>query len=146
MIMEAKHLELTDGVLVDVSSVDELATAYEEIRAAEQALRTRKLLVVEALARHATGTARTERVRGEVRRVKIEQPRASWDAAALRKAWERFPNFRERYLKIDKIGVQMREFKKLQHEAGPAEFEEFRRLVLEAERGPSGQPRITIEE
>lgn len=144
--MEAKHLELTDGVLVDVSNVDELATAYEEIRAAEQALRTRKLLVVEALARHATGTARTERVRGQVRRVKIEQPRASWDAGALKRVWERFSTYRDRYLKIEKIGVQMREIKKLRHEAGPPEFEEFRRLVLEAERGPTGQPRITIEE
>lgn len=144
--MEAKHLELTDGVLVDVTNVDELATAYEEIRAAEQALRTRKLLVVEALARHATGTARTERVRGQVRRVKIEQPRASWDQKMLRQAWEQYPHYRDRYLKIEKIGVQMREIKKLRHEAGPPEFEEFRRLVLEAERGPTGQPRITIEE
>ena len=144
--MKAKHLELTDGVLVDVTNVDELATAYEEIRAAEQALRTRKLLVVEALARHAIGTAKTERVRGQVRRVKIEQPRASWDAGALRRVWEEFPNYRDRYLRIEKIGVQVREIKKLRHEMGPPEFEEFRRLVLKAERYPTGQPRITIEE
>jgi hypothetical protein len=49
-------------------------------------------------------------------------------------------------LRIDSIGVQLREFRELLNTIGGREIEEFRTRLVAARREPTACPRITIEE
>jgi hypothetical protein len=134
------------GEVIDEDDIDALAELFLRVKDEESKLRTLKRRVSERLAERADPLLRTSRVRGEKYRVKIEQPKTSYEQRTLKKLWDGYPSYARQYLRIGKIDVQAREFLKLQNEAGPDVFMEFREQLMGAYRGAVGTPRITVEE
>jgi hypothetical protein len=129
------------------SSIDDLVCAYQSHAAAEQSARIAKLQIAAQLASLApmVDSCRTVRLRGEHRRIKLEYPEDSWDQPRLKEAWNAYPRFRDEFLSISSLRVRLREYRKAQHETGPADFQMFVGMLADANRGPQGLPRITIE-
>jgi hypothetical protein len=142
--------ELTDpltGECVPADDPDALIDAYERLRLAEGALTLYRQQLTAALAGLVCAAeTRTRRVRGRRRRARLELPPDSWDQARLREAWERFPHLAGEVLQIQALRVRVREWRKLQAEVGPPDFQAFKSLLAEAHQGVRGLPRVTIEE
>ena len=135
------------GELLDTNDVDGLIDAWEDLQALEQRLRAARLAMATALAAQAPreGDCRTTRLRGNRRKVRIEYPADSWDQSMLKEAWNAFPAWRDEYLRIVEVGVKLREYAKMARESGPEPFACFQRMLQSAHRGPTGTPRIVVE-
>jgi hypothetical protein len=129
-------------------TVDKLIDAYEHYDQAERDARNSRIQIAAALAARSrqTGGCRTARVRGERRRVKIEFPDDSWDQSRLKEAYYAYPQFRDEFLTIASIRVRLREYGKAVRESGPEAFETFKGMLVAANRGAKGLPRIVIEQ
>lgn len=98
-----------------------------------------------ALAEKAEGTGKTRYVRGYKRVCKVEMPATSWDNARLKEAWYAYPALADEYLRVERIAPRLREVEKLRNTSGPPDFEQFKQMVLGAEREPTAPPRIKVE-
>lgn len=136
---------LPGGEIVDGADADWLIREYvrwdERYRMAGAARRQ----LAYALERLTKGEAKTRRVEGLKYRAKVELPADSYNQGKLRSAWNAYPKLRDRLLRIESLGVRKRELAKLVATAGPADLEQFTRMVAEANDGPRGTPRITVE-
>lgn len=131
--------------IVSLDDVDAMASLYERIVAAEEDLRQRKQRLREAFAARTEGTAKTRRVEGRTRRVKVEMPDESFEQSVLKEAWHAYPQHRDRFLKIDSIGLKKVEVKKLMETSGEPSLNAFRDMVRKANRGPLGLPSVKVE-
>lgn len=138
-------VDLLSGEIIDTSTTDGLITALERVNSLDAQVYAAKLAIKQAIALKAQGGTKTQRVAGETRIAKVEFPSDKWNTSALKDAWEKFPQFRGDYLRIAKVDPQLREVKKLAETYGTPELEEFKKVVLGANEGPSGSPTITIE-
>lgn len=136
----------TTGEVVDLSDADELIDCLERITKLDQTIYVAKQRVKMAIADLCTGEQKTRYVRGKRRRAKVESPSDSWDQPRLKEAWNSYPQHRETALKIATIGVKLVEFKKMEKESGPADFEQFRNMIAGAKKPSGAVPTITIEE
>lgn len=140
-----------DGEVIDLNAaesmdVDALLTLYERLDRINKQAYSVMIRVREKLASMTEGDAATRRVRGVRRVAKVAMPSVSFESAALKSLWNEFPDLREQVLKIESIGVQMREYAKLVNTSSDdARFVEFRDKLTKACRGRVGTPSITIE-
>ena len=134
------------GELVNVTDVDQLVESYQRISEVDSRLYKAKCAIRAALGKLTTGKSKTRRVRGALHRVIVEMPDANWDNSILKEAWASYPGFAQKFLKIGRIDVKIREFKKLANEFGKPAFESFKAMLLAAQKPPTGLPRIIIEE
>jgi len=135
------------GELLDTKNVDGLIDAWEDLQAEEQRLRAARMAIALRLAEQAPreGDSHTTRLRGNRRKVRIEYPADSWDQSVLKEAWHAYPAFRDEYLRISEVSVNLREYSKALRENGPEPFGCFKRMLQSANRGPTGTPRIVVE-
>lgn len=133
------------GEAIDRDDVDALIDGYERLATIDSRIYAAKLAIRSALAAKTVGDTKTRRVQGLRRQAVVEMPGDSWDGALLREVWDSFPTLREGYLRIGKIEPKLREIKKLAATSGTAQVDEFRELVLRANRGPQGVPTVKIE-
>lgn len=138
-------LDPITGELLDPADIDSLIDAYERIDARDKQHYAAKLAIRQALASRTEGDAKTRRVQGHRRKAIVEMPSDSWDQAKLKQIWELYPDLREQCLKIDSIGVKLREYKKLVNTSGTPEFQAFRDNVTAANKGQTGTPTVKIE-
>ena len=138
-------LDPTTGELIALSDIDGLIDAYERIDKADRACYKAKLAIREAIFGHSEGTAKTRRVRGKRRQVKLTMPSETWDQSMLREGYFAYPQFRDEFLRIVQLAPKMREYKKLVNTSGRPELETFRNILTKAERPPSGTPTLAIE-
>jgi hypothetical protein len=133
------------GEIVSLDDIDGMIDLYENLKEKSDAAYACLIALRVALAKKTEGDARTRRIRGKRRAAKIEIPADSWDQSLLKESWNSYPQYRDQVLKIDTIGVQIREFKKIVNTSGPADFEQFRNMVTQANRGPTGTPTVKVE-
>lgn len=135
-----------DGELIEANDIDKLAQAYLAAKAQVGELNAFAARVAKHLAAKTTGDAKTRRLRGEKTRIIVEMPDDAFSQPPLKEAWQAFPKYAEKYLRIGSVDPQMREYKKLVNETSEdAEFLKFKALVLSANKGPTGTPRIALE-
>jgi hypothetical protein len=135
----------TTGELVDTKNVDQLIACHDRVAKKAGELYDLKKQLAHTLCALTTGDLKTRRIRGEQLCAKVEIPDDYWDQSILKEAYNSFPKFRNEFLRIESVGVRLREWKKLQGTTGPADMEAFKRMIGSANRGPSGTPKITIE-
>lgn len=135
----------TSGVHLSSTDVDGLAEAYDRIERVQRDLRAASTLIRIAIGRQATADTRTQRVRGEKHRIKVEMPDPVWSQPRLKELWSEHPVLAPKFLRIEKLGPIAREVTKLRSESGPVEFNTFRDRLLAAEEAPTAPPRIVIE-
>lgn len=144
--MAAELVNPDTGEVVDPADVDALAAGFLRAKEAAEAMRTLQHRFGLALAALARGEARTRRVRGDHVRVKVEMPPDSFDQGVLKELWSHYPAFARTFIAVERLKVKMAEYKKAANESGPPEFEDFKRALLAANRGPQGLPAVTVEE
>ena len=135
-----------DIAAVGVASQDELIDCLERVNKHDSRIYACKQHIRMALAKLAEGEAKTRRVRGKRRRAKLEFPGSSWNQSILKEAWNSYPSLRDQALRIGTVDVRAREFAKIRNESGPADFEQFKGMILSAEKPSTAPPTVTIEE
>lgn len=145
---DAAIIDPTTGELVELHDVDQLIDCLERVEAHDRLIYSIKSQVKQAIAALADrkDDAKTVRVRGHRRRAKIEFPGTTWDNSKLKEAWHSYPNLRDQALRIEKIAPMLREVNKMRGESGPPDFEQFKRMILGAEKPSTANPTVTIEE
>jgi hypothetical protein len=136
----------TNGEIISRQDIDGLIDAFERIKAVNDVCYATLIQIRVALAALTEGTAKTRRVKGRRRKAKVEMPGDSWDQSQLKEAFNSYPQYRDDVLKIDTIGVKLREYAKLINTAGDESFTQFRDMVTRANRGPSGTPSVKVED
>ena len=139
-------IDPTTGEIIDLENVDAMAAAYERIAALSRQLWGAKAAIAKALGDLTEGETKTRRLRGERCRVRVEMPKDSYDSGMLKEALNAYPEHGKLYLRIARVEPIAKEVKKLANETGPADFMQFKTMVLGANQGPTGTPRITVEE
>ncbi len=145
---ENELLNPTTGEVVSADDIDGLIDMLEGLRSRKDDISTAIVTAERFLVSRAPADdgPRTKRVKGRLRTVKIEHPGPSWDSGKLMEAWCAYPNICNDYLRIERIVPKMREVKKLRETGGEKDFEQFRSMVLGAEKPPAGKSRVSIEE
>jgi hypothetical protein len=133
------------GELIDPENADHLIDSLERLDNYAESIKAWRLVIEEHILRKTRNAAKTERVNGERRQVVIEHPGITFDQRSLKRLWEDNPKFAKLYLRIEQVGVQKREYDKLNRMSGPQDQEEFRRELMAAERVSTSKPRIKIE-
>lgn len=136
----------TTGEIIQLDDVDSMLDSLERITAWLDRLHETKKQICFALDSLCEGNQKTRRVRGRRRQAKVETPDDYWDQSILKEAFNAYPQLRDECLAIASIRVKLREFKKIQGTKGTADFNSFRDMIAQANRGPSGTPRVVIEE
>ena len=126
--------------------IDVLISRLFEIREQIGRLRSSERTLVTQLADLCQGEAKTRRVRGDKLRIKVEMPGPSWDQCRLRELWHNYPRHNGSVLRIEKLGVSLREYNKILQETGDDTFLCFRSELISANLGPRGLPYVTLEE
>lgn len=134
------------GEMTRLDDIDGLIGLYEGLDKVNKQAYAVMVRVREVLAAKAEGDSKTRRVCGERRKAKLEFPSESFTQRDLRTIWEDFPDLRDQVLKIDEIGVSLREYRKLINTSGPERFMEFRDKLTRACKGCVGLPTLKIEE
>lgn len=136
---------LTGELLED--DTDLLWEQYEESAEMIRRLYDFKARLAVRLAAKTTGEAKTRFInRHDQPRIKVEFPSDSFRQDIVREAWNAYPQFREPYLRIATLAVNLVEYKKLINEAGTPDFMMFRKILMDANQGPKGLPRISLEQ
>ena len=139
-------IDPTTGELVALDNADELIDCLERVNKHDSRIYACKQHIRMALAKLAEGEAKTRRVRGKRRRAKLEFPGSRWNQSILKEAWNSYPSLRDQALRIGTVDVRAREFAKIRNESGPADFEQFKGMILSAEQPSASPPTVTIEE
>lgn len=139
------RLDPTTGEAIDPLNADQLVDGLERIKERMKRLGAVKAQFEEAIALLAKCDARTERVAGERRQVKLEWPGKQFNRPGLKALWYAAPTFREQYLRIESVGVQLVEYDKLLRTSGTEELEKFKSSIIQLEQPNVGKPTITIE-
>lgn len=133
------------GEIIEPNDVDGLIDCYERLKLKNDQIYAVLLKIRLALAAQTEGDAKTRRVQGRRRRAVVEMPSESWEQSILKEAFNSFPQYRDQVLKIDTIGVKLREYKKLVNTSGPPDLTTFRDMVARANRGQTGTPTVKVE-
>jgi hypothetical protein len=140
-------LEVTDpltGELIDTADRDALIAAFGRLRVQQNTINCWRSTLVLALATHCRrDESRTAYVRGERAEVRLEFPPDSWDQQILKEAYHSYPQFRDQYLTVASVRVKLREWMKAKHTVGSADWEQFQRMLREANLGLKGLPRVS---
>lgn len=144
------------GECFDRSNIDELINAYDAYSLAKKEIdnfggiiRTAMLELTADL----PADQATRRLMGDERKAKLELADFRWDYKILFEAWSGFPKVAPSYLTLTQgIKPQLREVKKLidlsenkQISKGSADVNSFAKILISANRGREGLPKITIE-
>jgi hypothetical protein len=134
------------GEILDPANIDQLIDVYEQATAvANEAYAIQRWIRQRAL-ELTHGDAKTRRLVGRRRKAKLTMPDDAWDQGRLKEAFNSFPQYRDDVLAIASLRVRLREFKKLANSSGEPSFNLFRDMVVAANNGPQGLPRLAVEE
>ena len=148
-VMEAGPDEIQsplDGELVDVTDIDALISLYERVDQFDKQCFRCKQLIREALGNLTEGDAKTRRVQGEQRKAKLEFPSDNWDQSILREAFQSYPQYRDEFLRIEKLAPRLRDVRKLINTTGSDALNTFRDMVVGARRPSTAPPTLKIEQ
>lgn len=135
------------GVLVNIDDIDSLILGCDECKKLLAELKTFDQTLREIAWSKTQGEAKTRRLKGKQYQAKVVQGDRYPVSAILKETWNAYPQFRDGYLKIGSINLQMREVGKLKSMTSddPA-FKQFKGMIEDAiEKGTDGLPTVSIE-
>lgn len=135
-----------DGEMVAIDDVDGLCSMYERLEPLSKSLYTTLCSIRRALSDLSEGDSATRRVRGKEYIAKIELPSVKFEQSVLKALWESHSDLAHEFMRIESIGVKMREYAKLEKTASTdPQFVYFRDTLTNANRGRDGLPAVKIE-
>lgn len=144
-LLEELPVDPITGEVIDPNNTDQIIDSLERIKLRAKLLSASREQLESLLAMRSRCDAKTERVAGERRTVKIEWPGKSFDPTGLKSLWHTAPRFRDTYLRITGVGVNLVEYNKLLRTSGPEELESFKSSLILCEKDGLGKPTIIIE-
>lgn len=141
----AELIDFTTGEVLERGDADALISAFERVKAEADKLYSLRHRIAEAIVALSEGPNKTRRVRGKARIAKIEMPDEGWTQSILKEAWNAYPTLRDEFLRIESVGVKLREWKKLKETVGPADLEQFKKMLASANVGTVGTARVSVE-
>lgn len=140
-------LDPTSGELIQPTDVDGLIALYGKLKERSDAIKVMQYQIREALAAMTTGETKTRRVEGAAHAGKLEWPSDEWDDAELLRLYREWPELRDRWLTIKKVGVKAVEFKKaLAMNSTEPGVNEFRDAIAACKLKPKATaPTLTVE-
>jgi hypothetical protein len=135
----------TTGEILDLADADTLISSFERVSIQANVFWEAKRKIAHAIAKLTEGEAKTRRVRGKERGAKVEMPDDAWVQSILKEVWNAYPKLRDDYLRIESVGVKLREWKKLKETSGEPDLEQLKKMLAQANMGPTGTPRVTVE-
>lgn len=150
VVNDTLHVPLFDplsGEIYDDAPVDRLVELYLYAKNMRQQFSDFEDSLRRKMGSMAEGNAKTRRLAGETRLVKIEMPSDRWSNSILKPLWldERFDLFRDDYLRIDTIAPQLTEVKKLMSTTCQGLLATFRDEIARARLPATAAPVITVE-
>lgn len=133
------------GEVVRTDDVDGLIEMFERLDRENRRVYYTMCRIREALGKLTEGDAVTRRLKGRRKAAKVVMPDVKWEQSIVRECWQSYPSLRDEYLKIESIGVRMREYQKLVNTSGVPEIETFRNMLTAACKGRVGLPTVTVE-
>ena len=137
------------GEVVATTDIDGLVDMLEQLCKSENAAALAKREITAALVAKTDAekiTTKTRRVRGNLRRVKITMPDTSWDQGILKEVFNAWPQWRDTFLRIERLAPKMKEINKARSESGPEDYNACVQMIVKAEKPSTGMPSISIEE
>lgn len=134
------------GLVADREDVDDLAETLRGVKSEIDSLRACEILLRAAIADHAKGDQKTQRVVGNRLTVKLTYPDDYWQQSVLKELWEEDPQQSRVYLRIATFAPNLREVKKLEAAHGNERFESYKKRLLGARQPSSSPPSVVIEE
>lgn len=145
MASETEIINPVGGEILDVSNIDKLIAAYEELCRTSSLVYAGQTLIRAAIAELASeGEGKTRHVAGKERRASVEMPSDNWDNATLKNCWKEYPQFRDEFLRIEKVAPNLTAIKKLASTAGDEDLMAFKRLVFGARTESTALPKVTV--
>lgn len=144
---ETEIINPVTGALVNLDDIDSLILGCDECKRLISELEIFYRTLREAAWAKTSGTTKTRRLKGKKYQAKLEQGTRHPVGAILKEAWNSYPQFREKYLRIGKIDPQMREVAKLEGMASDdPSFNQFKGMIKDAiEKGSEGLPTVSLE-
>lgn len=136
------------GAIVSLDDIDSLILGCDECKKQIDELNTFYRTLREAAWAKTTGTTKTRRLRGKKYQAKVVQGDRYPVSAILKEAWNSYPQFRDKYLRISSISLQMREAAKLDSMTSDDKaFVQFKGMIKDSiEKGSEGLPTVSLEE
>lgn len=134
------------GLVADREDVDDLAETLRGVKAEIDSLRACEIILRAAIAEHAKGEQKTQRVVGNRLMVKLTYPDDYWQQSVLKELWEADPEQSRVYLRIATFAPNLREVKKLEAAHGNERFENYKSRLLSARQPSNSPPTVVIEE
>lgn len=144
-IVDPETVDPLTGEIIADDDTDGLIEMYERLDKTNKTVYAVLCQIREKLAAKTEGDAKTRRVRGRTRACVLSFPSESFEQAILKETWEDFPELRDEALKIESIGVKLREYRKIQNTTGGERFTAFRDRLARACRGCVGLPTLKVE-
>ena len=144
---ETELMNPVTGALVSLDDIDSLILGCNECKTQIDELNTFYRTLREAAWAKTTGSTKTRRLKGRQYQAKLEEGYRSPVGAILKEAWNAYPQFRDKYLRIGKVDPQMREVAKLKSMTSddPA-FAQFKQMIDDAiTKGTVGVPTVSME-
>ena len=135
----------TTGEVFDLNDSDDLISTYERVDKKYQILKVFRQDLAHAMANKTEGDTATRYLRGILRRAKITMPPDLWEQSILKEAWNAYPKHSAEFLRIERIAVKLREWKKLKATTAAKDLESFKGMISRAERPATGTPQIKVE-
>lgn len=134
------------GELIDPENVDQMIDRLEAIQLKSSLYYAVTMRLRRAIAAKTEGDTVTRRIAGANRKAKIIMPDESFEQSILKELWNSHPILAAEYLKIERLAVKLREYKKLlTTSSDQADFLFFKEALIRANVGRVGTPRIEIE-
>lgn len=144
---DAELMNPVTGAIVNVDDIDSLILGCDECKRQLDELNAFYRTLREAAWSKTTGTTKTRRLKGRKYQAKVVQGDVYPVGAILKEAWNAYPQFAPKYLRIGKIDPQMREVAKLKGMTSddPA-FVQFKGMIEDAlTKGTEGLPVVSLE-
>jgi hypothetical protein len=135
------------GCIVNTDDIDSLILGCDECKRLLDDINTFYRTLREIAWSKTAGTTKTRRLKGRKYQAKIEQGQRYPVGSILKEAYNAFPAFRDKYLRIESVKLQMREYAKLEGTTSddPA-FVQFSGMLKDAmEKGSDGLPTVSLE-
>jgi hypothetical protein len=134
------------GELIDPENVDQMLDRLEAITAQSDLFYAVVKRLRLAIAAKTSGDSATRRIVGARRRAKVTLSEEIFDQSVLRELFNSHPQYAKQYLKVAMVGVQLREYRKLENTSSDqADFNFFRSGLIAANKGRIGLPRVELE-
>ncbi len=142
LILEDGVMDPMNGEILPLTTNDQLVNTLDRLNQLAAMVAEARKYVQIAIVDRAHGASRLE---GDTRCARLTKQPRKWNQSRLKDLWHRFPELRERFLRIATLAPNLNEVKKLENTSCDGDLSRFRMLLAVSEEEQTLPPTVTIE-